>query len=216
MWLQTINQLFHILYNKPILEYTNFINGQYVFRLKKTIKFLAIANLTNIQPKNKTKPANIKLWHLHMGHLSYRSLTTLKNLSSGMNFKETTLSKLCGDCQKENRMFQPLKSFISQTIEFLGRLQSDFERFFPWTRQNYWYYISFLEESIDLIDIEPLKFKNNALAAFKNYRALRKKQSGCQLNIFYTDRKTLYIRQFDDYLKENGIAYEVTVPSSFQ
>ncbi len=67
-----------------------------------------------------------------------------------------------------------------------------------------------MEESIGVIDIEHLKFKNDALAAFKNYKTLHKKQSGCPLKIFHTDGGRKYIEQFDDCLKENGISHEVT------
>lgn len=90
------------------------------------------------------------------------------------------------------------------------------EGFFLWTRHGYRYYIFFLEESTGLIDVEPLKFKDDAIAAFKNYRALHENQSGCQLKILYTDGEVKYIKKFDDYVKENGIAHEVTAPYSLQ
>ncbi len=82
------------------------------------------------------------------------------------------------------------------------------------TRQGYRYYISFLEESKGLIDIEPLKFKDDALAAFQNYKALREKKSGYLLKIFHTDGGGEYMREFDDCFKENGISHEVTAPYS--
>ena len=103
---------------------------------------------------------------------------------------------------------------MSQSTEFLGRVHSDLEGPFPRTRQGYRYYISFLEESTGLIDVEPLKYKDDALAAFKNYKALREKQSGCQLKVLHTDGGGVYVGEFDDYLKENGITHEVTAPYS--
>ncbi len=68
---------------------------------------------------------------------------------------------------------------MSQVNEFLGRVHSDLKRPFPRTRQGYRYYISFLQECTGLIDIETLKFKDDALAAFKSYKTLHEKQSGC-------------------------------------
>ena len=103
---------------------------------------------------------------------------------------------------------------MSQSTEFLGWVHSDLEEPFPRTRQGYRYYISFLEESTGLIDIESLKYKDNALAAFKDYKALREKQSGCQLKVLHTDGSGEYMGEFDDYLKENGITHKVTVPYS--
>lgn len=103
MWLHTTNQSSQILYNGDILDYTNPIVGQYVFQLKEILELPAIVNLKNAQQKKKAKPGDIELWHLYIGYLGYKNLTTLKNLSSGMNLKETTPSKLvCEDCQKED------------------------------------------------------------------------------------------------------------------
>ena len=146
-----------------------------------------------------------------MSHLGYRSLKTLKDLSIGINFKETALKKLCGDCQKGNQTCQPSRFSISQSTKFLGHVHSDLEGPFPWTKQGYRYYISFLEESTSFIDVEPLKYNDDALAVFKNYMILREKQSGCQLKILYIDGGGKYIGEFDDYLKKNGISHEVIV-----
>ena len=99
---------------------------------------------------------------------------------------------------------------MSQVTEFLGQVYSDLEGPFPRTKQGYKYYISFLEENTGLIDIEALKFKDDALTTFKNYRALHKKQSGYQLKVLHTDGRREYIRKFDDYLKENSITHKVT------
>ena len=60
------------------------------------------------------------------------------------------------------------------------------------------------------MDIEALKFKNDVFAAFKNYRALHKKQSGCQLNVFHTDGGEEYMREYNEYFKENSIIHNVT------
>lgn len=83
---------------------------------------------------------------------------------------------------------------------------------FPSTQQGYWYYISFFEESTGLIDIEPLKFKDDALATFKSYKALQEKQSDFQLKVFHTDGGGEYKSNFDDYLKEISITHKVTAP----
>ncbi len=149
-----------------------------------------------------------------MKHLEYRNLTMLKNLSSGMELHGTISAKLCGDCQKRDQTCQPSKSPMSQVNEFWGRVNNDLEGPFPCTRQGYWYYIFFFEESKGLIDIEPLKFKDDALAAFKDYKALREKKSVCQLKIIHTDERGECMADLDDSLKENGISHEVTTSSS--
>ncbi len=149
-----------------------------------------------------------------MGHLWYRIRTILKNLRSGIKFHRSIPAELCGDCQKGDQTHPSSKSHMTQVNEFLGRVNSDLEGFFSLTRQGYWYYIPFLEESKGFIDIEPLKFKEDALVAFKNNKALNEKESGCQLKIFHTDRGGEYIGRFKDCLKENCISHEITAPYS--
>ena len=133
-----------------------------------------------------------------MRHLGYKSLIMLKNLSSGMDFKAITPSELYENCWKRDQTCQLSRSPISKSSEFLGWIHSDLEESFPRIRQSYWYYIFFLEESIDLINVEPLKFKDDVLAAFKNYKALQKKQSSCQLKVLYTDRGGKYMEEFNN------------------
>ncbi len=198
------------MHDAEIPGYTDPIDGQYVFQVKKTSELPIIANSTSSQPKKSTKPHYITLWHSRMGHQGYRSLTILKNLRSGIQFHGTISAGLCEDRRKGDQTGQPSKSYRSQVNEFLSRVYSDLEGPFPRTRQGYRYYISFLEESESLIDIEPLKFKDNALAAFKNYKGLREKQSACQLKIIHTDRGGEYMGEFDNCLKKNGISNKVT------
>ncbi len=82
--------------------------------------------------------------------------------------------------------------------EFLARVYSDLERPFRCTKQGYWYYIYFVKKSLGLIDIETLKFEDDALAAFENRKTLCEKQSDSHLQIFHTDGGQEYRKGFDD------------------
>lgn len=76
-------------------------------------------------------------------------------------------------------------------------------------RQGYWYFISFLEKNKGLIDIELLKFKDDALVTFQN-KILGKKQSDFQFKIIQTDGWGKYMREFNDHHEENVISPKVT------
>ena len=134
MWLRITNQPSQILHDGAILGYTDFIIGQYIFRLKETLKSRVFVNSADIKPIKAARPEDIKLWYLHMGHLSYKSLTVLKNLSDRMNFKATTLSKLCRDYQKRDQTRQSSRSPMSKNTEFLTQVYSDLKRLFPQRR----------------------------------------------------------------------------------
>lgn len=213
VWLRTANNPSQVLHNGAILGYLDPTESQYVFRLQNPSAQIVNSAQTNVL-KQETKPGSIELWHARMGHLSYASLSTLKGLSTGMNFQDKTPDELCSPCKGGSQTRQPSKIPMAQSTEFLARVHSDLEGPFPPTRQGYQYYISFLEESTGLIDIELLKFKDDALLAFKNYRTLREKQSNCQLKVFHTDGGGEYKGEFDAYLKENGIYHESTAPYS--
>lgn len=98
---------------------------------------------------------------------------------------------------------------IFQSIKFLGQVYNNLKSLFSWIKQGYRYYISFLEENIRLIDVKLLKYKDNVLITFKNYKALYKDESSYQLKIFYINKRRKYIRQFDNYFKENSITNKV-------
>ncbi len=127
-----------------------------------------------------------------------------------MDFKGTTSGELYGDCQKEDQTRQPSRIPMSKSTEFLDLVHSDLEEPFLCIRQGYRYYISFFRKSTGLVDIESLKFKDDALADFKNYNALREKQSDCQFKVLHSDGEKEYMGVFDDYLQENVISHEVT------
>ena len=129
MWLYTTNRPSQILHDGTILGYTNLIDGQYIFWLKDKPELSAIANIVEI--KRVAKLVDIEFWYFGMGHLGYRSLKTLKNLSTTMDFKETAPKNLCGNCQKDNQTCEPSKISMSQFTKFLGCLYSDLKRPFP-------------------------------------------------------------------------------------
>ena len=110
-----------------------------------------------------------------MEYLGFRSLTILRNLRSGIEFYGTIPAELFEDCRKGDQTCQSSKGHTSQVDGFFGRVNSDLEGSFPGTRQSYRYYISFLEKSTGLIDVGSQKFRDDALAASKNYKTLREK-----------------------------------------
>lgn len=93
-----MDQSSYILYKRNILDYVDFINKQYIFWLKKAIKLPAFANSADVKSKKGAKPNNIEFWHLRIRHLGYKSLITLKNLCSKIDFKAIISSKLCKNC----------------------------------------------------------------------------------------------------------------------
>ena len=113
MWLCTLDQLFQILYDRATLSYADPLDGQYVFCFQEFSVPTLIANSAKIHVKKNTKLEQIELWHARMSHLDYRSLTTLKDLSTGIDFANGNPSELYGPCKGGNQTCQLSKTYMS-------------------------------------------------------------------------------------------------------
>ncbi len=111
---------------------------------------------------------------------------------------------------KVNRLHNYLSFICPRLKDYFRQVYSDLEERFLPIQQRDRYYISFLNESIGLIYIEPLKYKNNGRSTFKNYISLREKQSGYSLKIFCKDKGEEYKGKFQEYLKDKKITHQVT------
>lgn len=113
MWLYTLDQPSQILYNRATLGCADPLDRQYVFCLQKFSVPTLITNSAKIYIKKDIKPGQIELWHTHMGHLGYRSLTTLKDLSTRINFANGNPSELYRSCKDGNQTCQLSKTSMS-------------------------------------------------------------------------------------------------------
>jgi transposase InsO family protein len=79
------------------------------------------------------------------------------------------------------------------------------------------YYISFTNDYSRETKIEFLKKKSEALTAFKNYKAYVSHQHGVHLRKIRSDRGGEYLsKEFDEYLKNQGIQQQLTIHDSPQ
>lgn len=96
---------------------------------------------------------------------------------------------------------------ISEVEEFFRRIYNDLERLFPFIRQRHRYNIFFLGENKELINFELLKYRNDVLSVFKNYKFFKEKQSDCSdcpFIILRIDRDIKYKKEFQEYLEEQS------------
>lgn len=182
----TTDKPYQALYNEVTLDYADF-NGLYVFRLRDFSNSTTVVNSTKVHVQKDAESGQVELWHARMGHVGYRSLATLRDLSTGIDFTNGTPNEECGPC-KAVRGVVRLVSHLglpchSQQNFWLQSTVIWKDLFFALDRG-----ISFFEESTGLVDIEPLKLKDDALTAFKSYKALREKQSDVHLKVLHTHR----------------------------
>jgi len=75
----------------------------------------------------------------------------------------------------------------------------------------------FIDDAMRHMDEYILKYKSEALEKFKEWKALREKESGKQVKRFLTDGGGEYTsKKFAEYLKSEGIIKETTMPYSPQ
>jgi transposase InsO family protein len=73
--------------------------------------------------------------------------------------------------------------------------------------------LRFIDDATRHTDEYILKYKSEALAKIKEWKALREKESGKQVKRFRTDGGGEYTsKKFAEYLKSEGILKEMTMP----
>jgi transposase InsO family protein len=77
--------------------------------------------------------------------------------------------------------------------------------------------LRFIDDTTRHTDEYILKYKSEALEKIKEWKALRKKESGKQVKRFRTDGGGEYTsKKFAEYLKSEGILKEMTMPYTHQ
>jgi hypothetical protein len=79
------------------------------------------------------------------------------------------------------------------------------------------YFLTFTDDFSGKTLVYMSKEKKEMLSKFKKFKNLVEKKSECKLKCLRTDRRGEYIsRDCDDYCKENGIVYQLTMPQTLQ
>lgn len=153
-----------------------------------------------------------------MGHLNYSYLSDLRNLVTGLNFKEIPKSLNCVPCLKGKQMRKPFKkskkaSRASDILELVhsnalciavcGPMQTP-----SWGGKRY--FLTFIDDRSRKTFVFFLKGKDKVFEKFREFKKLA--EPGRKLKILRTDNEREYVNQnMKKFMKRNGMQHQTTV-----
>lgn len=158
---------------------------------------------------------NIVKWHERFGHLNCSDVRKLKdnNMVIGINDRLNKIDRVCEVCEKSKIHQLPYKTSERREKEILGLVHSDICGPISTTSLGgAKYFVTFIDNKSRFIEIKPLKKKSDVLEAFKEYKARVEKTTGhCIKKLRIDNAKEYLSKEFNDFLKKEGIARQLTV-----
>ncbi|RVW67331.1 Retrovirus-related Pol polyprotein from transposon TNT 1-94 [Vitis vinifera] len=161
------------------------------------------------------------LWHRRLGHISIQRIKRLVN-DGVLSTLDFTDFHTCVDCIK-GKQTNKSKKGAKRSTDILEIIHSDIccpsmDAYGPK------YFISFIDDYSRYMYVYLLHNKNEALGAFKVFKAEVEKQCGKQIKIVRTDRGGEYYGRYTEdgqapgpfvkFLQEHGIVAQYTMPGS--
>ncbi|KAL5824162.1 hypothetical protein ACOSQ3_020225 [Xanthoceras sorbifolium] len=161
------------------------------------------------------------LWHRRLGHISIERIKRLvkDGVLSTLNF---TNFETCVDCIK-GKQTNKSKKGANRSSDILEIIHTDI-CCLDMDSYGQKYFISFIDDYSRYMYLYLLHNKNEALNAFKIFKAEVEKQCGKQIKIVRSDRGGEYYGRYTEsgqapgpfmrFLQENGIVAQYTMPGS--
>ena len=162
------------------------------------------------------------LWHLRFGHLGLDNLKRLKtkNMVRGLNFNEfDTMKQECFGCAAGKQQRNPFSRIEKKdTTKILELIHSDLMGpLKPQTLQGKSYVLTFIDDCSRRSWIYLLKSKDETLEKFKIWKNMVENGTDRRMKVLRTDNGGEFVsKSFKDYLQEQGIEHQTTVPRSPQ
>lgn len=161
-----------------------------------------------------------ELWHKRLGHLSYKGVSVLRKLVSGINLPSTqhdaTISK-CVSCVEGKQTVQKFpRGEAKRAKQLLELIHSDVCGPLPVkSLGGATYLLTFTDDFSRKTYGYFLTHKSEVLSKFKCFKATVEKQTGCLIKCLRSDGGGEYCsNEFSRYLEGEGIIHQITAPYS--
>jgi hypothetical protein len=159
------------------------------------------------------------LWHQRLGHLHMDGVKSLgsKNLVTGLNIGDGSKTEFCKGCVHGKQQRTPFpKDGGTRASELLELVHTDLCG--PMKQTSFGgakYFITFIDDKSRKTFVYFLKTKDEALARFKEFKALAENQTGKRIKTLRSDNGGEFIsKTFNQYLISCGIQRQTTAPYS--
>lgn len=164
------------------------------------------------EPKN-----DIEVWHRRLGHLNEQTLLKMINEEKAHGFDIKRDGKLpqCDVCASEKATRLPFpKTSPNRTSDLLEIIHTDVCG--PMRQKSIAgskYFVTYIDDKSRWCEIDFLKEKSDVLDSFKNYKNRVERQTGRKIKFIQSDNgKEFCNKNFDDFLKKEGIQRRLTTP----
>ena len=158
------------------------------------------------------------IWHRRFGHLGTQNLGRLarEKLVDGFDYDITKRTKFCEPCIDGKQSRTPFPKNGSRSGDLLGTIHSDVcGKIETKSLGGAEYFVTFIDDKSRYTWVYVLKHKHEVLEKFKEWRSKVEKSTGFKIKTFRTDNGGEYkSKEFEDYLKKEGIKHEFTVPKT--
>ena len=151
------------------------------------------------------------LWHRRLAHVGLKALGILqKVVADAPKMTGKCDCESCIKCKLARKPFTPTTSHATKPLHLMhSDICSPLETAIGGGR----FTLLFIDHATRHTDEFILKYKSEAHEKFKEWKALREKESGKQVKRFRTDGGGEYTsKKFAEYLKSEGILKETTTP----
>lgn len=162
-----------------------------------------------------------EIWHRRYGHLGVQNLKRLARdkLVEGFDYDATKKPTFCEPCidGKQSKIPFP-KTGGDRSKNLLGIIHSDVcGKIETKSLSGAEYFVTFIDDKSRYVWVYVMKHKSEVFEKFKEWKATVEKSTGIQIKTFRTDNGGEYTsKEFEDYLKKEGIHHELTIPKTPQ
>ena len=160
-----------------------------------------------------------EIWHRRFGHLGMKNLQKLATdqLVNGLDYDVTKDIKFCEPCVDGKHHHSSIPKFGSRrATKLLEIVHSDVcGRLEAKSLGGAESFVTFIDDKSRYVWIYILKNKSEVFKIFLEWKSMVEKSSGEKIKILRSDNGGEYTsKEFEDYLKKNGIRHEHTVPKT--
>ena len=158
-----------------------------------------------------------EIWHRHFGHLGMKNLQKLATdrLGNGLDYDVTKGIKFCEPCVDGKHHCSSFpKSSGRRATKLLEIVCSDVcEGLEAKSLSGAEYFVTFIDDKSRYVWIYILKNKSEVFKKFLEWKSMVEKSTGEKIKTQSSDYGGEYTsKEFEDYLKKNGIHHKRTVP----
>lgn len=164
-------------------------------------------------------PVTWDLWHARMGHPGGDAVKRLPLIAKGINISSPMPLQCCESCIVAKHPRQPYPpSSEPRAAHMLDLIHSDLCGPFPIvTPHGKLHFVIFPDNHTNLLNVQLLASKDQALEAWNIIRAQWENHSGCTVKVFRSDNGGEFVSAaFTKALQDAGIEWQLSAPYAHQ